>query len=109
MRITILALLFCSLAAFTVPDNTATEPGIPDDINALLVKNTCATCHKLNEKLVGPSWKDIAAKKYKKSKIVSLVYKPVPSNWPLYPPMAALPNVPKSEAGKIAGWLVTLK
>jgi cytochrome c len=50
----------------------------------------------------------MAKKKYKPEQIVELIYNPQPSNWPGYPPMAALPNVPKDEALKIAKWIVSL-
>lgn len=33
-----------------------------DDAQALATKNQCMTCHKLEGKLVGPAYKDVAAK-----------------------------------------------
>ncbi|MDF7816125.1 cytochrome C [Runella sp. MFBS21] len=82
---------------------------IPADIEALLQKNTCFACHRADQKLVGPGYKEVMAKKkYTPEQIVELIYKPEPSHWPGYPPMAALPNVPKDEALKIAKWIVTL-
>lgn len=32
------------------------------DMPAVAVKNKCQTCHKVDTKLVGPAWKDVAAK-----------------------------------------------
>jgi cytochrome c len=84
-------------------------PDIPVEIAALLSKYTCSTCHQYSTKLVGPSWKEIAAQKYTKKHIVELVYKPSPNNWPTYPPMLAQTNVPKSDLNKIAAWLVKVK
>jgi cytochrome c len=81
---------------------------IPADINALLQKNTCYTCHAANKKIIGPAWVEVAAKKYTKKQFVGLVAKPVPANWPGYPPMAALPNVPKGDIEKIYGWVSSL-
>lgn len=82
---------------------------VPDEIEKLLQKNTCYACHRADQKLVGPSYKEVMAKKkYKPEQIVELIYNPKPANWPGYPPMAALPNVPKEEAMKIAEWMVTL-
>lgn len=82
---------------------------IPADIEALLTKNTCLACHKVDQRLVGPGYKEVMAKKkYKPEQIVELIYAPKPANWPGYPPMAALTNVPKDEALKIAKWMVTL-
>jgi cytochrome c len=83
---------------------------IPPDVEKLLQKNTCLACHKVDTKLVGPAYQEVMKKKkYKPEQIVELIYKPKPENWPGYTPMAALPNVPKDEALKIAKWITTLK
>ena len=89
---------------------TTAEVVVPADINALLEKNTCLTCHNANEKVVGPAYKEVAKRNYTPEQIVALIYKPKPSNWPDYQtPMVGLPNVPKEEALKIANWIVSLK
>lgn len=83
---------------------------IPADIEKLLAKNVCLACHKVDTRLVGPAYIEVMKqKKYKATQIVELIYKPNPSNWPGYPPMAAMASVPKDEALKIAKWIVTLK
>ncbi len=82
---------------------------IPTEINDLLQKHTCYTCHKADKKMVGPSWMDIAAKKYTAKQIVVLVGKPKPEDWPGYSAMAALPTVPKADLTKIATWIKTLE
>ncbi len=82
---------------------------VPAEINELLNKNTCLTCHAANEKVVGPAYTEVAKKNYTVDQIVGYIYKPKPENWPDYPPMAALPNVPKEDAKKIAEWIVSLK
>jgi hypothetical protein len=83
---------------------------VPAEINALLEKNTCLSCHEANEKVVGPAYKEVAKRNYTNEQIVELIYKPKPSNWPDYPtPMVGLPNVPKAEALKIAEWINSLK
>lgn len=82
---------------------------IPKDIQTLLQKNTCLACHTVDKKLVGPSYKDIRKKNYKADQIVNLIYNPQPKNWPGYPPMAPMKQVPKAEALKIANWIVSLK
>ena len=97
------------LAAFAVSFSTIkAQTAIPADINGLLQKHSCYTCHKAEKKMVGPSWSDIAAKKYTAKQFIALVYKPVPSNWSGYVAMAALPNVPKGDLTKIATWVSTL-
>ena len=93
----------------TTPEATA-EVEVPADINALLEKNTCLTCHNANEKVVGPAYVEVAKRNYTPEQIVELIYKPKPSNLPYYQtPMVGLPNVPKEEALKIANWIVSLK
>lgn len=82
---------------------------VPAEINELLNKNTCLTCHAANEKIVGPAYVEVARRNYTVDEIVGYIYKPKPENWPDYPPMAALPNVPKEDAKKIAEWIVSLK
>jgi zinc protease len=37
---------------------------IPTEIEALLSKNTCTTCHAVETKLVGPAYKEVALKNY---------------------------------------------
>ena len=94
----------------TTGEATTAEVVVPADINALLEKNTCLTCHNANEKVVGPAYVEVAKRNYTPEQIVELIYKPKPSNWPDYQtPMVGLPNVPKEEALKIATWIVSLK
>lgn len=79
------------------------------EIETLLVKNTCSACHKPKERVVGPSFAAIAKRKYSAERIVQLIYKPEPKNWPEYAtPMAAMPQVPRKEAMKIAQWINSL-
>lgn len=82
---------------------------IPADVNELLNKHTCLTCHAAGEKIVGPAYKDVATKDYTNEQIVELIHAPKPEHWPDYPPMAPLPNVPKEDALKIAAWINSLK
>ena len=81
---------------------------VPDEINALLTKNTCLACHKVDVKLIGPAYIEVAKRNYTPERIVELIYKPNPANWPGYIPMAALPNVPQDEALKIGKWIASL-
>lgn len=103
-----IALTFAVVVGFASVSKA--QGSIPPDIQKLLQKNTCLACHSLDKKVVGPAYKDVAAKKkYKPEQIVELIYKPKPSNWPGFPPMAALPQVPKDEAMKIAKWIASIK
>lgn len=80
------------------------------EIEPLLVKNTCTACHQTSKRQVGPAFTDIAKRKYSNERIVQLIYNPEPKNWPEHEtPMAPMPQVPKDEALKIAGWINSLK
>lgn len=80
------------------------------EIEPLLVKNTCTACHQVNKRQVGPAFTDIAKRKYSNERIVQLIYNPEPKNWPEHEtPMAPMPQVPKDEALKIAGWINSLR
>jgi cytochrome c551/c552 len=79
------------------------------EIEPLLAKNTCTACHNVDKRQVGPSFRDIAKRKYSNERIVQLIYMPEPKNWPEHEtPMAAMPQVPKDEALKIAAWINSL-
>ncbi|HEY5969096.1 MAG TPA: c-type cytochrome [Chitinophagaceae bacterium] len=79
-------------------------------VQPLLQKNTCLACHNQDNKLIGPSYKEIATKKYSVAQIVQLIQKPNPANWPGYatkmPPMS---HVSKNELTQIAQWIKTLE
>jgi cytochrome c551/c552 len=79
------------------------------EIEPLLVKNTCTACHQVSKRQVGPSFNDIAKRKYSNDRIVQLIYNPEPKNWPEHEtPMAPMPQVPKDEALQIAAWINSL-
>ncbi len=79
------------------------------EIEPLLVRNTCTACHQTTKRQVGPAFADIAKRKYANDRIVQLIYNPEPKNWPEHEtPMAAMPQVPKDEALKIAAWINSL-
>jgi len=89
-------------------DETPEQKPVPADIAALLNKNTCSACHKPYDRLVGPAYSEVAKKNYSVAQIVELVYKPKPENWPGYPPMMAMAQVPKAEVEKIGKWINSL-
>lgn len=91
-----------------IASSTAQAPHVPKDVQSLLSKYACTSCHMLDKKLVGPSFVDIAAKKYPEAKMIELIYRPDPKNWPDYPHMESMPYVPDKVVKKIAKWLVHL-
>jgi cytochrome c len=102
-------LLLAPVVALLVAFTPAQDPTIPADVQALLNKYSCASCHAVSRKLTGPMWSEIAEKGYSKKKIAELVKNPQPTNWPGYPPMTAQKNVPKADMDKIATWIISLK
>ena len=86
----------------------ASTADIPADMNTLMSKYTCIACHRPNQRLVGPAYADVAKKKYSNEEIVNLIYNPIPTHWPGYPPMAAMKQVPKDDAMKLAVWINSL-
>ncbi|MFT2008180.1 c-type cytochrome [Pontibacter sp. 13R65] len=81
-----------------------------DEIKPLLVKNTCTACHAADKKQVGPSFAEVAKRKYTRKQIVELIRNPKPENWPTYAtPMPPMPQVPTEEALKIADWINSLE
>src|SRR5688572_11963399 len=96
-------------AKVTVASSAAKAPAYAE-IEPLLVKNTCTACHQTTKRQVGPSFVDIAKRKYSDERIVQLIYNPEPKNWPEHEtPMAPMPQVPKAEALKIAAWINSLR
>lgn len=87
----------------------ATKAPTWEQVKPLLSKHTCLACHTTDKKVVGPSYQDVAKRKYSNEKIVDLIYNPKPENWPDYAtPMAPMPHVPKADAEKIAAWINSL-
>jgi|SRR5210317_1617445 len=96
----------------TIPVPTPTEEkgstDIPSEVKTLLTTNTCLGCHRLDKKLIGPSYTDIAGKEYSVDELVRLMQEPQPENWPDYPPMASMSFVAVEDLTTIAEWIVQL-
>lgn len=81
-----------------------------NDLKAMLTSYTCLSCHNPDKKLVGPSFRDIAKRKYTADKILQLIHNPQPQNWPDYPtPMPPMPQVKREDGLKIAAYINSLK
>lgn len=80
------------------------------EVQPLLSKNACIGCHTKEKRSIGPSFTEIAKRKYSNERILELIYKPEPNNWPDFKmPMTPLPFVSKDEGLKIAAWINSLK
>jgi cytochrome c len=89
---------------------TLTVPAFADQ--ALATSKNCMACHAVDKKLVGPAYKDVAAKyagqKDAIDKLSVKIMKGGSGVWgPV--PMPANPQVSEAEAKKLAGWVLSLK
>ena len=79
---------------------------------ALATSKNCMACHTVDKKVVGPAYKDVAAK-YAKQKdaadmLAQKILKGGSGVWgPV--PMPANAQVSPAEAQKLANWILTLK
>ena len=89
---------------------TLATPVLADQ--ALATAKNCMACHAVDKKLVGPSYKDVAAKyagqKDAVDKLAVKILKGGSGVWgPV--PMPANAQVNEAEAKKLAAWVLTLK
>jgi cytochrome c len=79
---------------------------------ALMKKNACVACHAVDKKMVGPGYKDVAAKyrgqKDIEAKLVDKVKKGGVGVWGQVP-MPPNPNVSDADAKTLVHWILTLK
>lgn len=75
-------------------------------------KLDCMTCHALDKKVVGPSWKDVGAKyrgqKGAKAKLIEKVKKGGSGNWGSVP-MTPHPTASDADLGTLVDFILTLK
>jgi cytochrome c len=78
----------------------------------LAQQKNCLTCHAVDKKLVGPAYKDVAAKyagdKTAVDRLAQKVMKGGSGVWGQVP-MPANPQVSEAEAKKLVQWILTLK
>jgi cytochrome c len=82
---------------------------------ALAQAKNCMACHAVDKKMVGPSYKDVAAKyagnKDAAKMLAEKIQKgstPGKGNWGAVP-MPANPQVNEAEAAKLASWVLAVK
>lgn len=97
------------ILAFTMAIAAAT-PALADQ--ALATSKNCMACHAVDKKLVGPSYKEVAAKyavdNAAVDKLAIKIMKGGSGVWgPV--PMPANPQVNEAEAKKLATWVLTQK
>ena len=78
----------------------------------LAQKKNCMACHAVDKKVLGPAYKDVAAKyagqKDAVDKLAAKVMKGGSGVWGNIP-MPANPQVTEAEAKQLVGWIMTLK
>ena len=88
----------------------AAQPALADQ--ALATAKNCMTCHAVDKKLVGPSYKDVAAKyanqKDAADKLAVKIMKGGSGVWGAIP-MPANPQVNEADAKKLATWVLGQK
>ncbi|MES3004301.1 MAG: c-type cytochrome [Pseudomonadota bacterium] len=97
-------------ALFALIAAAACVPAMAD--LALATSKNCMACHAVDKKLVGPAYKEVAAKyagqKDAADKLAAKIQKGGSGVWgPV--PMPANPQVNEAEAKKLAAWVLTLK
>ncbi len=89
---------------------TVTAPAFADETFAK--EKNCMACHATDKKLVGPSYKDVAAKyagqKDAVDKLAAKIVKGGAGVWGAVP-MPANAQVTEAEAKKLAAWVLTVK
>ena len=93
--------------AMVVATSSAPVFASPD----LAQKKNCMACHAVDKKLVGPSYKDVAAKyggqKDAADKLAQKIMKGGSGVWGAIP-MPANPQVSEAEAKQLAQWVLSL-
>lgn len=88
----------------------ATAPAMADE--AMAKAKNCMACHAVDKKLVGPSYKDVAAKYGKEAgavdKLAAKIQKGGSGVWGAVP-MPPNANVNADEAKKLATWIMSIK
>ena len=78
----------------------------------LAQKKNCMACHSVDKKVLGPAYKEVAAKyagqKDAVDKLAAKVVKGGTGAWGNIP-MPANPQVTDAEAKQLVGWILTLK
>jgi cytochrome c len=90
----------------------ATQASAADPAEALAQKSGCLACHSVSQKVLGPSYKDIAAKykgdKTAEAKMVEKVKKGGSGVWGPIPMPANSPQVKDEDIKTIVQWILKM-
>lgn len=100
---TLVSLVFLTTAASSIAGGSA---------EALAQKSGCLMCHGIDKKVLGPSYKDVAAKykgdKSAEAKLIQKVKVGGAGNWGSVPMPANSPQVKDDDIKTIVQWILTL-
>ncbi|MBF4464993.1 c-type cytochrome [Flavobacterium sp. LC2016-12] len=118
MKIKILTAIITltSLSSFTKYESASGYSAVTEiqssEGEALIKKEDCATCHKIDKKVVGPSYLDIAKKYPMNDKNIKYLSEKITKGgsgvWGAVP-MSAHTAMKKDDAKKIATYILSLK
>lgn len=104
IRTAALSMMLATVAAL------ASAPAAADQ--ALATAKNCMSCHSVDRKLVGPSYKEVAARyANQKDAVDKLAGKIMKGGGGVFGavPMPANPQVNEAEAKRLAAWVMTMK
>lgn len=92
---------------------TAESGGSQEEMLALAKKNGCLACHSIEKKIVGPAWRDVAAK-YRdtsdaKTNIIHSITNGSTGKWGTFAMPANSPRVSDKDIATLAGFVLSLK
>lgn len=94
-----------------IGETAPAAPGGKDGL-ALIEGSDCRTCHKNEEKLIGPSYRDVAKKYESNDKNVKMLAEKIikggQGNWGEIP-MAGHPNISQEDAEAMVRYILTIK
>ena len=94
------------------PKADAIDQAAIDEGKELITKSDCLACHKVQDKLIGPSYTDVAAKySYSKSTVQNLAGKVISGGTGVWGqvPMTPHPNITPENAQKMVTYILSLK
>jgi cytochrome c len=101
-----------SLAVLAAAGLLVGAPAMAADGQALAQKHACMSCHQVDKKVVGPAFKEIAAKykgdKTAEAKLIDKVKKGGSGAWGTIP-MPPNPQVPDADVKAIVDWVLAIK
>ncbi|HEY3327207.1 MAG TPA: c-type cytochrome [Novimethylophilus sp.] len=89
----------------------AAQAGAADGAEALAQKSGCLACHSVDKKIIGPSYKDVAAKykgdKTAEAKLIEKVKKGGSGVWGPMPMPANSPQVKDEDIKTLVQWVLS--